>query len=235
MAQPAVSKVTAPTKRTRRYRRMKVFKAGSKGAAEALILPDSELALIKQVLARHRGIKFGLIPTTLDAAKALSALGGSFVSVTPTAHANAIGYPSPARAAFEPNAKAKVLALGLKQRQEDLRRAGGAFDLDEVRELMYGVTSQAVGKRVREGSILAVPGPSNRRRYPAAQFTSDGAIAPGLKAVTKAFPSKSPWMLLNFLVNPDPRLGDRKPFDLLKSGEVDIVVEAARRFGQQGA
>jgi hypothetical protein len=41
--------------------------------------------------------------------------------------------------------------------------------------------------------------------------------------------------VLNFLINPESRLGGRKPIDLLKAGEIESVVEAARRMGRQGA
>jgi hypothetical protein len=41
--------------------------------------------------------------------------------------------------------------------------------------------------------------------------------------------------VLNFLVRPDPRLSGRKPIDLLRAGEIDLVVDAARRMGQQGS
>ena len=98
-----------------------------------------------------------------------------------------------------------------------------------------GVSRQAVEKRVREGSLLAVPGPSNRRRFPTVQFTDDGEVVEGLREVRQALPFRNPWAVLNFLVNPDDRLGGRRPIDALKAGETDEVVEAARRIGQQGA
>jgi len=42
-------------------------------------------------------------------------------------------------------------------------------------------------------------------------------------------------MLLNFLVNLDARLDNRKPIDLLRAGKLEAGVEAARHFGIQGA
>ena len=42
-------------------------------------------------------------------------------------------------------------------------------------------------------------------------------------------------MLLDFLVNPEARLDNRKPIDLLRAGNLETVVEAARRVGIQGA
>jgi hypothetical protein len=137
--------------------------------------------------------------------------------------------------AFEPDARAQALLEGVRIAQEDLRKAGGAYDLEQVRTLMQGVSRQAVDKRVQEGSLLAVPGPSNRRSYPTLQFNPDGTIVEGLKAVCAALPTKNPWTILNFLAHPDDRLQGRKPIDVLKAGNVELVVEAARRLGQQGA
>ena len=137
--------------------------------------------------------------------------------------------------AFEPDARAQALLEGVRIAQEDLRKAGGAYDLEQVRTLMQGVSRQAVDKRVQDGSLLAVPGPSNRRSYPTLQFNRDGTIVEGLKAVCAALPTNNPWTILNFLAHPDDRLQGRKPIDVLKAGNVELVVEAARRLGQQGA
>jgi hypothetical protein len=139
------------------------------------------------------------------------------------------------KAAFEPDARSRALLEGIRIAQDDLREAGGAYDLDQVRTLLKGVSRQAIDKRVREGSLLAVPGPSNRRSYPTVQFDRDGSVAPGLKAVRDALPTRNPWAILNFLVQPDDRLGGRKPVDVLKAGDITIVIEAARRYGEQGA
>jgi hypothetical protein len=137
-------------------------------------------------------------------------------------------------AAFEPSSRAKALLKGVQIAQNDLKESGGAYDLDQVRVMMNGISRQMVDRKVREGSLLAVPGPSNRRAYPTVQFTSDGTVVPGLKDVKEALPTDNPWAVLNFLVRPDPRLNGRKPIDLLKAGKIDLVVDAARRVGHQG-
>ena len=64
---------------------------------------------------------------------------------------------------------------GVRIAQETLREAGGAYDLDQVRILMHGISRQRVDRRVKERSLLAVPGPSNRRLYPTIQFDRDGS------------------------------------------------------------
>jgi hypothetical protein len=137
--------------------------------------------------------------------------------------------------AFAPSPRAKAVLRGRDIAEEDLRSSGGSFDLEEVRRLMHGVSRQRIDKRVREGSLLAVPGTSGKRHYPAVQFKDDGTVVEGLKAVREALPTKNGFAILNFLIYPDSRLAKRKPIDLLKAGEVDLVVEAARRLGEQGA
>ncbi|TWB89912.1 hypothetical protein FBZ93_11524 [Bradyrhizobium macuxiense] len=137
--------------------------------------------------------------------------------------------------AFTPDARALAVLEGVRIAQEDLRRSGGAYDLEQVRTLLRGISRQAVDKRVQEGSLLAVPGPSNHRSFPTLQFNVDGTVVEGLKSVQEALPTSNPWTILNFLTQPDDRLGGRKPIDLLREGKVELVVEAARRMAQQGA
>jgi hypothetical protein len=135
--------------------------------------------------------------------------------------------------AYSLGPRARALLQGSQIAAADLKEAGGAFDLEQVQTVLNGVSRQAIEKRVKEGSLLAVPGPSNRRRYPSVQFTCDGLV-PGLKEVQHALPTRNPWAVLNFFVRPDDRLGGRKPIDVLRSGDVELVVSAARGMGMQG-
>jgi hypothetical protein len=137
--------------------------------------------------------------------------------------------------AYRPDAKARALLRGVKMVEQDLRSSGGAYSLSEVQTLMRDVSRQAVNSRVREGSLLAVPGPSNRACYPAVQFTSSGGPVVGLKEVRQALGTGNSWALLNFLVNSEPKLNGRRPIDLMKDGELSKVLEVALAFGIQGA
>ena len=143
--------------------------------------------------------------------------------------------PALGKEAFEPSARAKALLEGTRIRDQDLRAAGGAYTLRQVQALLHGVSRQAIDKRVRERSLLAVPGPSNRRSFPTLQFMDDGSIVDGLKDVLNGLPTKNAWTILNFLARPDDRLDGRKPIDVLKAGKTALAVEAARRVAQQGA
>lgn len=137
--------------------------------------------------------------------------------------------------AFEPGPRAQAIIRGLRLAEADLRAAGGTYELGEVQGLLRGISRQAIEKRVREGSLLAVPGPSNRRRYPVAQFKDEGGVVNGLAEVQAALPSRDPWFVLNFLVQPDPLFEGSRPIDLLKRNEWELVVESASRVGIQGA
>lgn len=85
---------------------------------------------------------------------------------------------------------------------------------------------------MQDGSLLAVPGPGNLRSFPTLQFNADGTVVEGLKHVRKALAQNDPWAVLNFLAQPDERLNGRKPIDLLRAGEIELVVDAAQRAAQ---
>lgn len=117
----------------------------------------------------------------------------------------------------------------------DLKAAGGAFTLEQVATVLNGVTRQRVEQLVRSRKLIAVPGESNRRSYPAFQFADDGTLIAGLDAVQAALPTQNPWAVLNFLVNPDDRLRGKRPIDVLEKGDVSSVIRAAKGYGEPGA
>lgn len=134
-----------------------------------------------------------------------------------------------------PLAKGLALLKGRERVNALLSEAGGTFDQEQVQTMLYGISRQAIDKRVREGSLLAVPGPNGARRYPVCQFQSDGSLVKGLKDVHAALPVRGPWSAFLFLMQPHSDLGGQKPLDLLRHGKIGEVVEAAKRLGVQGA
>lgn len=226
----------------------------SKSAAQSPVHPYKVVGDPAQALTEMKnlpdGVSVALIPSDASVEKELRRLGSGHIRrlsdlvIKPQGRGNVwrrvkpgsvIKKPAINASAFEPSSRAKALLKGVQIAQNDLKEAGGAYDLDQVRILMNGISRQMIDRKVREGNLLAVPGPSNRRAYPTVQFTPDGTVVAGLKAVQDALPTDNPWAILNFLVHPDPRLNGRKPIDVLKTGEIDLVVDAARRVGQQGS
>lgn len=138
-------------------------------------------------------------------------------------------------AAYEPDIRSRLLVKGREIAEADLKTSGGAYDLDQVRMLLGGITRQAVAKKVEEGALLAVEGPERARRYPTVQFGDDGRPVAGLKEVVKALPTRNSWIRLNWLVRPERRLEGRRPIDVLKEGRIADVVAAAKTLYEQGA
>lgn len=136
--------------------------------------------------------------------------------------------------AFKPSAKARASLRGLRIIEEDLKKAEGTFDLEDSRSALMGISRQAIHDKVQKDQMMAVPGPGGVRRYPAFQF-HNGRVLPGLDKVLAALPSRDPWFRLHWLVNPDDRLSGKTPADLLRAGEIGLVVEAALRYGEMGA
>ncbi len=182
------------------------------------------------------GVEIALVAETPEAEQQLRKWNGA--SVEPTGHFIPIAAGNSNGAtiepqAYEPDSRSRALLRGLEIAKQDLADAGGAFELAEVVALLHGISRQRVEKRVKEGSLFAVPGPSNRRRYPTFQFTRDGVVE-GLSEVQAALPTRNAWAVLNFFVQPDDRLGGRKPIDVLKAGDIELVVSAAQTMGQPG-
>lgn len=179
---------------------------------------------ISRVSAKRAGPK--------TAASQSKALKGAYESFGSLADLSEAGIDS---VAYEPDARAKAILRGKAYAAEDLRAAGGTYSVDDVRALLNDISRQAIDKRVNEGALLAVPGPSGARRFPTAQFDKHGGVVQGLKRVRKALGFSSPWAVLNFLVNGNDHLNGRRPIDVLHQGDVDPVVTAAASIGVQGA
>lgn len=133
------------------------------------------------------------------------------------------------------DASARAIARGRECVVQDLLDAGGTYDLNEVLSVLRPMSLEELNRLVEEGAILAVPGPNNKPRFPKMQFNPDGTIIQGLRAVSEAFPSRSPSALINFLVNPQTDLGGAKPIDRVRAGAVAEVVSIALRIGDQGS
>jgi nucleoid DNA-binding protein len=152
--------------------------------------------------------------------------------VEPQAASNLLA-EEPAESAYDPSPRALALLRGKKISEDDLKDSGGSYTLQDV-ETLLGISRQAIDKKVQDDALLAVPGPHGRRRYPTVQFTKDGTV-PGLRNVLKSLPSTNGWFRLNFLVTPDSHLAGRRPIDVLKEGDVEPVLTAAKAVGVQGA
>ena len=128
---------------------------------------------------------------------------------------------------------ARAFLDGLDAKARLIEQNGGVFKTEQVAEYL-GITPQAVNKR---RALRQLVGLTFRKRgyvFPAWQFTDRGTV-PGLEQVLLALADHDEWMQNVFFINPNTRLGGRRALDLLREGEIQEVLDAAREFGQHGA
>ena len=121
----------------------------------------------------------------------------------------------------------------VQARQELLNAEGGVLSGEAVAARL-GVTRQAVDKRRRAGTLLAVDTGRRGHLYPAWQLNETGALF-GLSSVLKELADHPPWARMHFFLTGDRRLGGRTPLVALRAGAVDEVRRAARNYGEHGA
>jgi len=107
--------------------------------------------------------------------------------------------------------------------------AGGALSADEAGRIL-GITRQAVDKRRRASTLLAVRERSDWR-YPACQY-ENGELVLGIPDIVRGFGPARPWLALDFLLAPDTVLSGRSPLEALRAGARDEVLRLVR--GAQG-
>jgi hypothetical protein len=128
---------------------------------------------------------------------------------------------------------ARAFLDGLDARARFIEQNGGVFKTEQVAEYL-GITPQAVNKRHALRQLVGLTFRKRGHVFPAWQFTDRGTV-PGLDQVLRALAEHDEWMQNVFFVNPNTRLDRRRPLDLLREGEIQDVVDAAREFGQHGA
>ncbi len=116
---------------------------------------------------------------------------------------------------------------GLARMAELRKAAEPVLETGEVCALL-GVSRETIRKKVDRNQLLALPKGADRV-FPAFQF-EDGDILPGMAEVLAALNSDSPFVVLSFLLSKSPAFGGKSAWELLKSGEVELVLAEARAF-----
>lgn len=149
------------------------------------------------------------------------------VSFATTAEA----FPELSTVRIDPLAKARARGVGL--RQQVLAR-DDMLSLAEAAQAL-GLTPPAVNDRFRAGKLIALEAGARGRRYPAWQFEDEIAGGP-LEAVRDVLGGLSCWTIYRFFTTPDSALEDATPLQVLRRGDTEAAVEAAKLFarGEQG-
>lgn len=129
-------------------------------------------------------------------------------------------------------ARERALARGRRMKAADLEAAGGGLSLQAVADLLDTPPEQ-VARLADQDGLLVLPSECGPL-FPAIQFSEHKPLA-GLPEFLAIFPDPDPWCRLNYLVNPDIRLESKRPVDVLRAGEVDRVITAARLVGEHAA
>jgi len=137
--------------------------------------------------------------------------------------------------ALEEGPLVRARLRGVRARRELLGAEGGAVSSGQAAELL-GITPQAVDKRRRAGKLLALP-VGRAYLYPVWQFDERGrgGVVSGLEEVLRSFGVEEAWMKASFFLRQNGRLGDKRPLDALRDGEIEAVERAARAYGEHGA
>lgn len=131
----------------------------------------------------------------------------------------------------DPLAMARLRGIEAKRRM--LTEDGGMLSAEKVGDVLT-ISRQAVEKRRKAGRLIGVSLGRRGFGYPAWQFSERGTL-PGLEAVLDALRPHDAWTKLVFFTSENVTTGGKKPLDVLRSGDVEKVVGAARMYGEQGA
>ncbi|API55883.1 DNA-binding protein (plasmid) [Rhizobium leguminosarum] len=113
-----------------------------------------------------------------------------------------------------------ALARNVEHRQNLVERAGGTMSAEDAGRIL-GISRQAVDKRRRAGTLLAVREGSDWR-YPLCQL-DQGEVIAGISDVVRGFAAAGPWIALDFLLASDTALGGRTALQALCDGDREAV------------
>jgi hypothetical protein len=200
-------------------------RAGEDAAAE--ILSAAFALLIREAVPFMRRIGMPALAAALREERPGAAVAGLLADVaTESLVADAAGDPL-----------AQAVAASARRRRELLREAGGGLSTAAVAALL-GTSRQAVDKRRRAGTLLAVPLPTKDWAFPTAQFGPEGRPLDGLAEALRAFTIDDPWMRLAEMLAPDEDLGGRSVLKVLaEEGReaLPAVCRALAGVGEHGA
>lgn len=131
----------------------------------------------------------------------------------------------------DPLASARV--RGIEARNRLLEAEGGSFSSEQMAELLH-LSRQAVDKRRRANRLIGLDVGRHGYIYPGWQVTGSGTLE-GLEEVLSDLKEHDSWMQIQFMLQPNSRLNDRTPLELLRKGEISSVRAAACALGEHGA
>lgn len=146
---------------------------------------------------------------------------------------HALELPEVAAAIRNQDPLALARLRGIEAKRRILTEDGGLLSAEKVGEILR-ISRQAVEKRRKAGRLIGVSLGRRGFGYPAWQFSERGTL-PGLEVVLDTLKPHDAWTKLVFFTSENAATGGKKPLEVLRSGDVEKVVAAARTYGEQGA
>ena len=139
--------------------------------------------------------------------------------------ASALGSTVLAGSALDLDPFADALARGTVERERFTLVAGDLLSAEQMGRVLGGITRQAVDKRRRARTLLAIQ-VAGDWRYPAVQVNDDGKISPDLLVILAAAneAGMSGWVVLDFLLAPDAALDGMAPIEAMRRGGLRSVL-----------
>jgi hypothetical protein len=128
-----------------------------------------------------------------------------------------------------------AVARGLEARQRLAEAEGGSLSSEQVARLLH-ISKTAVLKRLEAGRLLAWREERLRAaRFPSWQFNDHGQVLAGLEAVLECLDqdaSLDAWGKVLFFLQTKSGLGNKRPLDLLRAGNVKEACLAAQAYAE---
>jgi hypothetical protein len=118
---------------------------------------------------------------------------------------------------------------GLRAKKQLLEAEGGVASGRELAQVI-GITRQAVDKRRLAGKLIGIDLGKRGYAYPVWQIGLDG-----MDAVLAELDEVDPWTQALFMLSANNWLNGETPLAMLRRGELDEVLHAARLYGEQTA
>lgn len=127
----------------------------------------------------------------------------------------------------DPEANVRAYASEAGRRLEAW--AGELLGATAIKE-RFNISPQMLSQYRKKGHVIAFPNGRTKFRYPSEQFR-ERAILPNVEPVLKL--AGSPFSAWHWLIHATPTLDQKRPIDLLWTGESQAVIEASElQFGQ---
>ena len=104
---------------------------------------------------------------------------------------------------------------------------GGAWSGAELQQ-KFDLSAAVLHRRRKEHRIVYWRDAQHDYFYPRWQFTETGALLPGIQEILQKFRSQDEWRVMRYFLSARKQLGDRRPLDLVRAGELDTVLNHAQ-------